>query len=412
VAETADVVIVGAGVMGASIAFHLAERGAGRILVLDRAFVAAGASGSSSGLVRMHYTYPPEVQLALLSLAYFNQWQERLGRPSSFRRTGFFRIVPVSQAARLRANVEMQKSLGVNTQVVSREELRELEPGWRLDDVEAAAYEPDSGYADGATVAGDFLACARERGASYRLGCRVRSLRIDGGCVVGVETDAGPIDAPVVVVAAGAWSRRLFEQAGIPLPLECEHHDVLILTRASVDGAPNRACIDSSLGIYFRPEGQVQALLGGFEGPRSLDPESVEPEASEISIEAKLRRAAYRVPSLAEAGVVRTVTGYYTMTPDSRALLGSIPGAEGLFCCTGFSGMGFKISPAIGLVMSETILEGEARTVDISGFHPHRFARGAPIRPADDYEIDRLDLEAISRDFPPASGLEEEDMAG
>jgi sarcosine oxidase subunit beta len=390
------VVIVGAGVMGASIAFHLAERRAGRILVLDRAFVAAGASGRSSGLVRMHYTYPPEVRLALLSLEYFQNWQERLGRPSSFRRTGFFRIVPVSQAARLRANVEMQRACGVNTKVVTGEKLREMEPAWRLDDVEVAAYEPDSGYADAATVAGDLLACARERGASYRLGCCARRLRTEGGRVVGVETDAGPIAAPGVVVAAGAWSRRFFERAGIPLPLECEHHDVLILARASVDGAPKRACIDSSLGIYFRPEGQVQALLGGFEGSRSLDPESVEPEVSAKSIEAKLRRAVHRVPSLADAGIVRQVTGYYTMTPDKRALLGPVPEAEGLFCCTGFSGMGFKISPAIGLVMSEMILDGEARTVDVSGFHPHRFAWGAPIRPAHEYEIDRLDLDAAT----------------
>jgi sarcosine oxidase subunit beta len=396
VAETADVVIVGAGVMGASIAFHLAERRAGRILVLDQAYVAAGASGRSSGLVRMHYTHPPEVRLALLSLEYFEQWQERLGRPSSFRRTGFYRIVPPSQAARLRANVEMQRACGVNTKVVSREELCAMEPGWRLDDVEVAAYEPDSGYADAATVAGDLLACARERGASYRLGCRVLSLRTDGPRVAGVETDAGPIDAPVVVVAAGAWSRRFFERAGIPLPLECEYHDVLILTRSSVNGAPKRACIDSSLGIYFRPEGQIQVLLGGFEGPRSLDPESVDPEVPASSIEGKLRRAAYRIPSLADAGIVRQVTGYYTMTPDNRALLGPIPDAEGLFCCTGFSGMGFKISPAIGLVMSEAILEGEAHTVDISDFQPHRFARGAPIRPIHEYEIDRLDLEAAT----------------
>ena len=401
-AETAEVVIVGAGVMGASIAFHLAERRAGRILVLDQAFVAAGASGRSSGMVRMHYTHPPEVHLALLSLEYFEQWQERLGRPSSFRRTGFFRIVPASQAVRLRANVEMQRACGVNTTVLTREELSEMEPGWRLDDVEVAAYEPDSGYADAATVAGDLLACARERGASYRLGCRVRCLRTDGERVVGVETDAGPIDAPVVVVAAGAWSRRFFEQAGIPLPLECEYHDVLILTRPSADGAPNRACIDSSLGIYFRPEGQIQALLGGFEGPRSLDPASADPEVSANSIETKLRRAAYRIPSLAEAGIVRQVTGYYTMTPDNRALLGPIPGVEGLFCCTGFSGMGFKISPAIGLVMSETILDGKARTVDISSFHPHRFARGAPIRPAHEYQIDRLDFDAASRDLTPS----------
>jgi sarcosine oxidase subunit beta len=388
----ADVAIVGAGVMGASIAFHLTERRAGRILVLDRDHVASGASGRSSGLVRMHYTHPPEVRLALTSLGYFTDWEELLGRPATFRRTGFFRLVPASQAERLRANVDMQKACGVDTRVVTGDEMRAMEPDWWLDDVVVAAYEPSSGYADAATVATDFLSCARERGAEYRRGCDVRSLRIEGGRVAGVETDAGAVSAEIVVVAAGAWSRSLFERAGIVLPLECEHHEVAILERPVGSEGPRRACIDSSLGIYFRPEGGSQVLVGGFEGPRSSDPEPLEPEPAPDALAGQLRRAARRIPALADAGIVRSVTGYYTLTPDRRALLGPVPGFEGLFCCTGFSGMGFKVSPAVGLVMSEWILDGEPRSVDVSGFRPDRFARGEPIRPAHEYEIDRLDL--------------------
>jgi sarcosine oxidase subunit beta len=392
VADRADIAIVGAGVMGASIAYHLAERRAGDILVLDQGHVASGASGRSSGLVRMHYTYPPEVRLALVSLDYLTRWQERLGRPATFRRTGFIRIVPPSQASRLRANVEMQQAHGVDTRVLTREELRELEPDWWLDDLEVAAHEPDSGYADAATVATDFLACARERGASYRPGCRVRSLRIEAGRVAGVETEAGPVAAEVVVVAAGAWSRSLFERAGIALPLECEHHEVVILENPAGCEGPQRACIDSSLGIYLRPEGRRQTLVGGFEGPRAADPEPLEREPTPEALLGKLRRAARRVPALADAGIARSITGYYTMTPDNRALLGPVPAAEGLFCCTGFSGMGFKISPAVGLVMSEWILDGRPGSIDVSAFRPDRFARGEPIRPTHEYEIDRLDL--------------------
>lgn len=393
-AEPVDVAIVGAGAMGASIAFHLAERGAGSVLVLDERHVASGATGSSSGLVRMHYTFPPEVRLALVSLDYFGSWEDRLGRPSTFRRTGFLRIVPPSQAARLRANVAMQRECGINTRVVTRAELRELEPGWWLDDLEVAAWEPDSGYADAAVVASDFLACARERGVRYRPGCRVRSLRVERGRAIGVETDSGFVAAGTVVVAAGAWSRGLLQQADLDLPLECEHHEVVILERPAGCEQPDRACVDSSLGIYFRPEGPGQVLVGGFEGPRSLEPRRDVPEPEPDGLEGKLRRVARRIPALADAGIVRSVTGYYTMTPDHRALLGPMPDVERLFCCTGFSGMGFKVSPAVGLVMSEWILDGRSRTVDVAAFRPDRFARGEPIHPPHEYEIDRLDLDA------------------
>lgn len=381
----ADVIVVGAGVMGCSIAYHLAERRAGSILLLDRGHVASGASGRTSALVRMHYAFEPEVRLARLSLDIFREWEERFGRPTSFRRTGYVRLVPHSQLPRLRANVEMQRACGVNTQLVTREELRELAPGWQLDDVELAAYEPDSGYADGATVATDFLDRARELGVRYRPSCQVDSLRIEGGRVVGVETNRGGLAAGTVVVAAGAWSRRLFAAAGIDLPLEAEHHAVVVLQHGN-KASPHPACGDSPCRIYFRPEGAGQVLVGDFEGVRSLDPDDVEPEPPPEALENKLERAARRMPALADAGIVRSVTGYYTMTPDRRALIGPVPGVAGLYCCTGFSGMGFKLSPAIGLVVSEEITDGEAHSVDIRRFRVDRFARGEPIRPENEYE--------------------------
>ena len=142
---TADIVILGAGVIGASIAFHLAKRKAGKIVVIDKGHVGQGASGRSSALIRMHYSYPPEVQLALVSLHMFENWRDVVGEEGDFRKTGFVRIVHPGEGGRLKQNVEMQRKLGVNVKLIDRVELHELEPDWKVDEVELAAYEPDSG---------------------------------------------------------------------------------------------------------------------------------------------------------------------------------------------------------------------------------------------------------------------------
>src|SRR5580765_5553995 len=165
--KTADIIVIGAGVIGTAIAFHLAKRKAGKILVIDKDHVGRGGSGRSSALIRMHYSFPAEVELALISLRMFQNWQEVVGAPGDFRRTGFVRIVHPNETARLRLNVEMQRRLGATVELIDKHQLRELEPDWNVDDVELAAYEPDSGYGDGAGVAGDFLSAARDLGAIY-----------------------------------------------------------------------------------------------------------------------------------------------------------------------------------------------------------------------------------------------------
>ena len=153
--KTADVVILGAGVMGTSIAFQLAKRKAGKIVVIDKDHVGRGGSGRSSALIRMHYSFPAEVQLALISLRMFQNWPEVVGAPGDFRKTGFVRIVHPKETARLELNIEMQRGFGATVELIDKHQLRELEPDWNVDDVELVAYEADSGYGDGAAVAGD-----------------------------------------------------------------------------------------------------------------------------------------------------------------------------------------------------------------------------------------------------------------
>jgi glycine/D-amino acid oxidase-like deaminating enzyme len=374
--------------MGASIAFHLAQRKAGRVLVLDKEHVGSGGSGRSSALIRMHYSFPAEVQLALVSLRMFERWEELVGERTLFQKTGFVRIVHPDEIERLRSNVEMQRRLGANVHVISQQELRDLEPDWTVDEVEYAAYEPDSGYGDGAGVANDFLARARESGVSYVPRTRVKGFVVKSGQILGVDTDQGEIHAKTVVAAAGPWSRPLFENVGYEIPIETEYHQVAILKNAPDMRSGGCACIDSGTATYFRPDGPDKFLVGDFYGTRPIDPDNFPQRASDESLEELIERACRRVPKLQNAEVMRGVTGVYDMTPDSRPLLGEVPGIAGLYVCAGFSGMGFKISPAIGLVMSELLLDGGGKTVDISAFCPSRFAEQRPIKAEFEYVDD------------------------
>ncbi|HEX4440667.1 MAG TPA: FAD-binding oxidoreductase [Thermoanaerobaculia bacterium] len=377
--RSADFVILGAGVMGASIAFHLARRGAGRILVLDKGDVASGGSGRSSALVRMHYSFPAEVDLAVKSLAIFRAWRDYVGRDGHFRQTGFVRIVPERDLPRLEKNVAMQREHGVDARVVTRDELAEIEPDWVVDDVPLAAWEPGSGYGDGAGVATDFLERARELGASYASATRVTGFRVAGGAVTGVDTDRGPVAAPTVVSAVGPWSRPLFAGVGFDLPIEPEYHEVAVLRNPAGMKESGPACIDGITTTYFRSEVGGLTLVGDFWGRRGVDPDAFPQAPSTDSLANLIERVAARVPGLADAGIRRGVTGVYDVSPDFRPLIGEIPGVRGLYVAAGFSGMGFKISPAVGLTVSELLLDGRAAAVDISAFAPDRFAHGRPI---------------------------------
>jgi glycine/D-amino acid oxidase-like deaminating enzyme len=378
--RTADFVILGAGVMGASIAFHLARRGAGTILVLDKGDVAGGGSGRSSALVRMHYSFPVEVDLAVKSLDIFRHWKDYVGRDGDFRQTGFVRIVRENELDRLQRNVAMQREHGVDTRVVTRQELSEIVPDWNVVDVPLAAWEPGSGYGDGTGVANDFLERAREMGVLYKSQTRATRFCVEHGRVTGVSTDRGEVSTPIVVAATGPWSRPLLAGVGFDLPVEGEYHEVAILKNPPGLQEPGPACIDGITTTYFRSEVGGLTLVGDFWGKRGADPDAFSQSASRESLASLVERVTKRVPALAEAGIWRGITGVYDVSPDFRPLIGEVPGTGGLYVAAGFSGMGFKISPAIGLVVSELLLDGRATTVDIRALAPDRFEKGHPIK--------------------------------
>jgi sarcosine oxidase, subunit beta len=409
---SADVIVVGAGVAGASTAFHLSRLGAGDVLVVDRDTAGSGMSSRSSAMIRMHYTFRPEVELAVRSDRMFGSWTELTGRPAFVRRTGFARLVPRGEEDAMRANVAMQRDCGARTETLAAAGFAAVAPGIRTEDLTEVAWEPDGGYGDGALVAGDLLAAARERGVRYRPHTPVQALLREGDRVTGIQTQDGPEHAGIVVAAAGVWSPGLLASIGVDLPIETEFHEVAVLSHAPGQGTPI-ACIDSTTQTYFRPEaGGTMTLVGSFTGPRGIDPDRVAggaqrgafypaggvkgtpmmragAEAGVEGLAGLVGAASRRVPALAEAGIVRGITGVYDMTPDGRPMLGEWPGLSGLVLATGFSGTGFKISPAVGEAIAALVTGSQvAGSVDIGAFWPGRFAEGRPVSPPHPYSDD------------------------
>ena len=369
--ETADVIVVGAGVQGASLAFHLARRGA-RVLVLERESVAAGATGRSSGFVRMHYDLESDARLAWASFPYFRAWQDMVGAGDcGFVRTGFMQVMPEALADHLRANVEMQQGIGITTRVVEPAEIARLIPGVVTEDIAVGAYEPESGYADPSGTAAGFLAAARERGARLVQGCQVRAVEVDGESVVGVETDRGRFGAPIVVDVGGAWAARLAATVGVDVPVEAWRHHTAFFGLPTGRGPDFPIVIDEINEAYFRPEGHDMMLVGleaGNEIGGSPDRPLV--SASPAVVEEMVRRICARVPWMAD-GTFRTAHGGQDgiTTADQRPILGRA-GPDGFYLACGFSGTGFKTAPAVGACLAELILDGQATTVDISGILP------------------------------------------
>jgi sarcosine oxidase subunit beta len=387
--RTAAAVIIGAGVMGASLAFHLTRAGMKDVLVVDKKGLCGGMTAKSGALVRMHYTNEPEARMALASLRYFQHWRDLVGGECGFTRTGFIMTVPPHHADRLRHNVAMLQALGVQTAVVTAQALRELQPFCQVEDLTVAAHEPESGYADPRATATAFMQRAQQQGATLAEGVTVTGIRTAGERVIGVETNEGPIDAPVVVVMAGPWSDRLLKTVGIAFPLTPQRAQLAFYHRPVELARGHMVFIDGALGAYSRPHGQDLTLtgVGQWHQEAPPDPDAYNEANDPDFIPAARAKVARRLPAMARAEYARGHAGIYDVSPDSRAILDRAPGVDGLYMAAGFSGTGFKISPAVGACMAELITQGRATFVDITPFRFSRFAENQPIRGAHEYVL-------------------------
>jgi sarcosine oxidase subunit beta len=371
-AETADAIIIGAGIHGASLAFHLASAGS-RPIVLERGTAAGGATGRSSGLVRMHYDVEADARLAWVSHGYFANWAERVGGDAGFVRTGFVQLGPPNEVPALRANVAMQQSLGIDTELIGRDEVAERVPGMVVDDVELAAWEPQSGYADPTMSTTSLLSAASDRGARLVTRCQVGEVLTDGDRVVGVETSRGRFDAPIVVNAAGAWAGPLAESVGVDLPLQVWRHDVAYVRRPEGMGR-HPVIIDFPNSMYARPEGDSLTLVALEDGnPLGGSPDAPVDAAAPGFLEKAAERLSRRLPGMVDAGLHSAHSGQDGITPDMHPIIGPA-GPAGFYLDCGYSGTGFKIAPAVGAALAEQILDGEARVADLRPYRYERFA--------------------------------------
>ncbi len=369
-----EAIVVGAGVVGASVAFHLAERGMDTLIV-DREGPAAGSTARSGALIRAHYPTALEADLTWESLTgYFEPWGDRVGGGCGFTRTGFVYLAGEDRVDALRHNVALHRSVGVETDLVGPEELREIDPALDAYGIALAAYEPRGGYADPTATTVGLLEAARRLGARFEKR-QVTALRTHKERTIGVETQSGPLDARVVVLAAGAWSVPLAAGVGLELPIDPARVQVALFERPYAL-ATHLTFIDSVLGFYARPAAERLTLVGTRDRFSPLDdPDDWDPEPDPDLPEVSASYLSQRIPALRDAAYRSGRAGILDMTPDGRPIMGP-EGPEGLFMAVGWSGTGFKKAPAVGAELACWILEGAPRRKELKAYNLDRFRTG------------------------------------
>ena len=374
--STAEAVIVGGGVMGCSTLYNLSERGVTDTVLLEQNVLASGSTGKTQGILRMHYSNEVTTRMAWESLRLFREFEEVTGGPSGYTRTGYVVIAGERDRAALEKNVALGRELGVDTGLVSADDVREVAPVMSVSEDETFAYEPESGYADSYLVTTGYARRAGELGAQVRTGVTVTGIEVTGDRVTAVVTDADRIETPLAVVATGPWSKPFLAGVGVDVPLSTVRHQVLMLRRPAEEVPEHPAIADLAKDFSARPDANDLTLMGAGED-ESPGPDEYDQSVDMPTVETYFARLAERVPGMSQALFRGGWSGLFTTTPDWHPVLDRVPGIEGLYCAVGFSGHGFKLSPMVGVAMAEIITEGRGVTIDVSELSLDRFERGA-----------------------------------
>jgi len=374
---TAEVVVVGGGVEGLATAWALTCRGVRDVLVLERATLASGGTGRSSGIVRCHYGVRSLAAMAWRGTQVLEQAVDLLGQEIGFEQVGYVVGVGPENAAPFAASLAAQRELGIDTWTVSHDDVARLWPAAYLEDFAAFAYEPRGGYGDAYSTALAFAAAARRGGATVRQGAHVTELLVDGDHTTGVRlADGTTVAAGSVVVAAGPWSPALLSPHGVDVPLVVHREPILLVDPGEPLG--DVPVLSDLVRLqYVRGERSGELLVGNSDLATlsPADPDRYPSSAEEEYVDVAIEKFEARFPKLLQAGLSSSYAGCYDVTPDFNPVLSACP-VDRLFVAAGFSGHGFKISPAVGELMADLVVDGRSSAPDVpeTDFRLSRFA--------------------------------------
>jgi len=369
--ETAEVAIIGGGIMGTSTAYHLARKGCTNVVILERDLLAQASTGLSAGGIRQQFSHPANIRLSQEAVRVFEHFEQEFGMNVEFRQVGYLFLAQSEEVwQEFLANVEVQRRYNVPVEVLTPDELKHRWPYLNVEDVRGGTFGPEDGYADPYMAAMGFANAARRLGVRIEEQTKVTGIRIEGGRVRGIETTRGPVSAPVVVNVAGAWGAEVAQMAGFDLPIKPYRRQVFVTKPFAPIPKPVPMILDIEPAFYFRGEGP--GVLMGMSDPN--EPSSFHTHTDYSFMEQVIEAAVHRAPMLEGAEIVRGWGGLYDVSPDDNPIIGPLPGVSGLFCAVGFSGHGFQQGPTVGRILSELILEGHTG-FDLSPFAHDRFDR-------------------------------------
>ena len=381
--RTADIIIIGGGLVGCSTAYNLAKHGAKNVVVLERKDVCSGGTAKSCAIVRTHYSIQANLVHAVESLKIFANFADIIGGEAGFHRTGYLILGPEEHREPMQAVFRTQNEYGVDTKTLTPAEVREIHPLLQVDDVGVIGYDTQTGYCDPYLVTTSYSERAKELGVTIKTETPVTGLQLNGA-IKTVQTPGGNFQSPTVIIAAGPWTHTIGQMIGLEFPYEVSRHKVITL---KIDQPyqlewPIVKDLTTPDKIYFRPETGGVVLVGtGDHGDPIQDADTLTDHIDMAHVDHIGALISRRMPAFNQAEYTAGWTGPYDITPDWNPLVGPVPDVTGLYLATGFSGHGFKLAPTIGEALAQTVLSLEPR-VPIDMYYLSRFNQGKALHGA------------------------------
>jgi sarcosine oxidase subunit beta len=369
--NTADVVIIGGGIVGASTAFHLAEQGQKNVVLCERDLLAQASTGLCVGGIRQQFSHPANILLSQEVVRLFERFEEEFGVDIQFRQAGYIFLAQHSDTWEdVKTSVQIQHKYGVPVELLPPEEIKSRWAYLEVNDLEGGTFCPEDGYADPYLVAMAFANAARRLGVHIREQTHVTAISVEHGRIRGVSTTQGPISAPIIVNTAGAWGGEVARMAGLKIPVKPYRRQVFATKAFDLIPRPVPMVIDLDSLFYFR--GEDPCIILGMSDREETS--SFKTHVDRAFLERVIEAAVYRAPVLKKAEILRGWGGLYAITPDENPIIGAIPEIEGFLCAVGFSGHGFQHGPAVGRILAELICKGQT-DFDLTPFVHDRFGK-------------------------------------